>query len=43
MTRQKHNSAKEVPDPKANDCGEGLASLLEKYNDDPTWEEFRNT
>jgi hypothetical protein len=31
----------ETPGPKPDEREEGLASLLGKYHDDPTWEEFQ--
>lgn len=42
MQRQLPDSEKpETQDSTVDECGEGLASLLGKYNDDPTWEEFQ--
>lgn len=42
MERQLQDREKpETSDSKPDECGEGLASLLGKYNDDPTWEEFQ--
>jgi len=42
MNRQLPDSEKpETPDSEPEECEEGLASLLGKYNDDPTWEEIQ--
>lgn len=42
MERQLHNKETlETPEGEIDEHAEGLASLLGKYNDDPTWQEFQ--
>ena len=35
------NEKSETPNSTTEECEEGFASLLGKYNDDPTWHEFQ--
>lgn len=42
MERQPHEIDKpQIADSEPDEHGDGLASLLGKYNDDPTWQEFQ--